>query len=61
LTACRAFFVPPATALPDRFLHHAKIITITGRRYHLKDKAAGQADKSREQTANEPNQNHKAP
>jgi len=31
--------VPSATAILDRFLHHAEIITITGRSYRLKDKA----------------------
>ena len=31
---------PPATAILDRFLHHAEIITITGRSYRLKDRAA---------------------
>ena len=36
--------VPSATAILDRFLHHAEIITITGRSYRLKDRA-------REQTA----------
>jgi DNA replication protein DnaC len=41
--------VPAATAILDRFLHHAEIITITGRSYRLKDKAAKQADKSKEQ------------
>jgi DNA replication protein DnaC len=37
--------VPAATAILDRFLHHAEIITITGRSYRLKDKASGAADK----------------
>jgi DNA replication protein DnaC len=32
--------VPTATAILDRFLHHAEIITITGKSYRLKDKAA---------------------
>jgi DNA replication protein DnaC len=31
--------VPSATAIMDRFLHHAEIITITGRSYRLKDRA----------------------
>jgi len=31
--------VPSATAILDRFLHHAEVITITGRSYRLKDKA----------------------
>jgi DNA replication protein DnaC len=33
--------VPAATAILDRFLHHAEIITITGRSYRLKDKTCG--------------------
>ena len=35
--------VPAATAILDRFLHHAEIIAITGRSYRL---AAGVADKA---------------
>ncbi len=31
--------VPSATAILDRFLHDAEIITITGRSYRLKDRA----------------------
>jgi len=31
--------VPSATAILDRFLHHAEVITITGRSYRLKDRA----------------------
>ena len=30
--------VPAATAILDRFLHHAEIIHITGRSYRLKDR-----------------------
>src|SRR4030066_407499 len=41
--------VPAACALVDRFLHHAEIITITGRSYRLKDKAAKDTDKPKEQ------------
>jgi DNA replication protein DnaC len=40
--------VPAATAILDRFLHHAEIITITGRSYRLKDKATKDTDKPRE-------------
>ena len=29
--------VPSATAILDRFLHHAEIITITGRSYRLRN------------------------
>ena len=32
--------VPSATVILDRFLHHAEIITITGRSYRLKDRPA---------------------
>lgn len=31
--------VPSATAILDRFLHHAETITMTGKSYRLKDKA----------------------
>ena len=31
--------VPSATAILDRFLHHAQILSITGRSYRLKDRA----------------------
>lgn len=42
--------VPAATAILDRFLHHAEIITITGRSYRLKDKATKEVDKPKEST-----------
>jgi DNA replication protein DnaC len=45
--------VPAATAILDRFLHHAEIITITGRSYRLKDKAAKDPEKPTEQTRDE--------
>ena len=32
--------VPAASAILDRFLHHAEIITLKGRSYRLKDRAA---------------------
>jgi DNA replication protein DnaC len=35
--------VPSATAILDRFLHHAEIITITGRSYRLKDRAGSES------------------
>jgi DNA replication protein DnaC len=38
--------VPMATAILDRFLHHAEVITITGRSYRLRQKS-GRADLSR--------------
>ena len=31
--------VPAATAILDRFLHHAEVIQITGRSYRLRDRA----------------------
>ena len=34
--------VPAATAILDRFLHHAEILQITGRSYRLKDRATQQ-------------------
>jgi len=33
--------VPSATAILDRFLHHAEIVTITGRSYRLRQQADG--------------------
>ena len=43
--------VPSATAILDRFLHHAEIITITGKSYRLKDRAAhGRTDKNLSKT-----------
>ena len=32
--------VPSATAILDRFLHHAEVITITGKSYRLKNQTA---------------------
>ena len=49
--------VPSATAILDRFLHHAEIITITGRSYRLKDRAGNskndkpQTDKDKDDSA----------
>lgn len=37
--------VPSATAILDRFLHHAEIINITGKSYRLKDRACKKASK----------------
>lgn len=39
--------VPSATAILDRFLHHAEILTITGRSYRLQKDAAGPQPKGR--------------
>ncbi len=49
--------VPAATAILDRFLHHAEIITITGRSYRLKDRATRETDKIKEQIKDEQDQN----
>lgn len=35
--------VPTASAILDRFLHHAQILTITGKSYRLKDSALGKS------------------
>ena len=35
--------VPSASAILDRFLHHAEIISITGKSYRMKDRHAKQA------------------
>jgi len=36
--------VPAATAILDRFLHNAEIISITGRSYRLKDRGGKTAE-----------------
>jgi DNA replication protein DnaC len=38
--------VPSATAILDRFLHHAEVITITGKSYRLKNRPKGKAEDS---------------
>jgi len=40
--------VPSATAILDRFLHHAEVITITGKSYRLRNKTAQKTEKSNE-------------
>ena len=40
--------VPSATAILDRFLHHAEMITITGKSYRLRNKAAQRNEKAYE-------------
>jgi DNA replication protein DnaC len=40
--------VPAATAILDRFLHHAEVITITGKSYRLKDRTGKQASKDKD-------------
>src|SRR6201999_1679060 len=48
--------VPSASAILDRFLHHAQTIAITGRSYRLKDQAAvtGKEPKHNKVKSNEP-------
>lgn len=36
--------VPSATAILDRFLHHAEVITITGKSYRLRNRAKGKTE-----------------
>ena len=45
--------VPSATAILDRFLHHAEIITITGRSYRLKDRAHHDGHEKQREAKNE--------
>lgn len=45
--------VPSATAILDRFLHHAEIISITGRSYRLKDRAAGNNAETKKKAEND--------
>jgi len=52
--------VPAATAILDRFLHHAEIITITGRSYRLKDRASPDPDKLKESPKDESDQETKS-
>lgn len=40
--------VPSATAILDRFLHHAELVTITGRSYRLRHAATKTAEPARE-------------
>jgi DNA replication protein DnaC len=44
--------VPAATAILDRFLHHAEIVQITGKSYRLKDRAARTSPSMLKPTAN---------
>jgi len=54
--------VPSATAILDRFLHHAEIITITGRSYRLRNQGRQEdASKGNGQAAKEGKQSHKDP
>jgi DNA replication protein DnaC len=46
--------VPSATAILDRFLHHAEIISITGKSYRLRNQAATQATTDSPKPAKEP-------
>ena len=52
--------VPAATAILDRFLHHAEIVTITGRSYRLKDRASQVPDKPKDKGKGKDKDNDKA-
>jgi len=45
--------VPAASAILDRFLHHAQTIAITGRSYRLKDQTSAKEDKPLKPTTEE--------
>jgi DNA replication protein DnaC len=47
--------VPSATAILDRFLHHAEIVTINGKSYRLRNQAAAKAAPPHETDLQEPN------
>jgi DNA replication protein DnaC len=46
--------VPSATAILDRFLHHAEIISITGRSYRLRNQAAAATGEAKASSQKEP-------
>jgi DNA replication protein DnaC len=46
--------VPAASAILDRFLHHAQTIAIAGRSYRLKDQTPAKDEKAPNQTTGEP-------
>ena len=43
--------VPSATAILDRFLHHAEVIQITGRSYRLRNRAGAASQKKTDDQA----------
>jgi IstB-like ATP binding protein len=46
--------VPAATAILDRFLHHAEIITMNGKSYRLRNKATPNAETKPDEDAGDP-------
>jgi hypothetical protein len=46
--------VPSATAILDRFLHHAEVIAITGRSYRLRNQASNEAPRSPDDNGSKP-------
>src|SRR5215212_3624103 len=38
--------VPSATAILDRFLHHAEVLSLSGKSYRLRNQSSGTADSS---------------
>jgi DNA replication protein DnaC len=56
--------VPSATAILDRFLHHAEIITMNGRSYRLRNQSAVASEektKEQEKPAKEAKTSRRAP
>ena len=45
--------MPTAGAIPDRFLHHAQVIAITGKRYRVKE-ATGITETKKPRRSSEP-------
>jgi len=50
--------VPAASAILDRFLHHAEIITITGKSYRMKDRTSKDRSDKPKSPKNEDNQDN---
>ena len=46
--------VPSATAILDRFLHHAEIITITGKSYRLRNRTEKPEKDEKDKSGNDP-------
>lgn len=53
--------VPAATAILDRFLEHAELITVTGKSYRLRNKAASKPKGSKEVKEPNDSKNNKPP
>jgi DNA replication protein DnaC len=53
--------IPSATAILDRFLHHAEIITITGRSYRLRNQSHQDGDSAKNDQPSKEGKNDKTP